>query len=131
MGLNDKENNKKKAAENRTGQRAQEKLAMKKGRPCMQAVRQLASRREFLSGAVAAGIARVLVTSRTASAAAECALLQLSPGVRVGTGTIRNADDAAARAVALAEEAGNRGTFAVGGLLVDNSGRIIAEAINA
>jgi cytosine deaminase len=97
----------------------------------MQAARQLASRREFLSGAVAAGIAPVLVTSRTASAAAESALLQLSPGVRVGTGTIRNADDAAARAVALAEEAGNRGTFAVGGLLVDNSGRIIAEAINA
>src|SRR5262249_24066338 len=55
----------------------------------------------------------------------------LSPGVRVGTSTIRNADDAAARAVALAEEAGNNGTFAVGGLLVDNSGRIIAEAINA
>src|SRR5215831_6634775 len=98
---------------------------------CTQATRQLASRREFLGGAVAAGIARVLVTSRTASAAAESALLQLSPGVRVGTSTIRNADDAAARAVALAEEAGNNGTFAVGGLLVDNSGRIIAEAINA
>jgi tRNA(Arg) A34 adenosine deaminase TadA len=58
-------------------------------------------------------------------------MLNLSPGVRAGTGTIRNAEDAAARAVALAEEAGKQETFAVGGLLVDDSGRIIAEATNA
>jgi tRNA(Arg) A34 adenosine deaminase TadA len=58
-------------------------------------------------------------------------MLNLSPGVRAGTGAILNAEDAAARAVALAEEAGKQGTFAVGGLLVDDSGRIIAEATNA
>jgi tRNA(Arg) A34 adenosine deaminase TadA len=57
--------------------------------------------------------------------------LELSPGVRAGTSTIRTAEDAAARAVELAEEAGKRGTFAVGGLLVDESGRVIAEATNA
>ena len=57
--------------------------------------------------------------------------LELSPGVRAGTSTIRTAEDAAARAVALAEEAGKQGTFAVGGLLVDESGRVIAEATNA
>src|SRR5215471_9760702 len=57
--------------------------------------------------------------------------LELSPGVRAGTSTIRTAEDAAARAVALAEEAGKQGTFAVGGFLVDESGRVIAEATNA
>src|SRR5215831_16956714 len=34
--------------------------------------------------------------------------LELSPGVRAGTSTIRTAEDAAARAVALAEEAGKQ-----------------------
>jgi tRNA(Arg) A34 adenosine deaminase TadA len=57
--------------------------------------------------------------------------LELSPGVRAGTSTIRTAEDAAAHAVALAEEAGKQGTFAIGGLLVDDSGRVIAEATNA
>src|SRR5262245_63279498 len=56
--------------------------------------------------------------------------LELSPGVRAGTSTIRTAEEAAARAVALAEEAGKQGTFAVGGLLVDDSGQIVAEATN-
>jgi tRNA(Arg) A34 adenosine deaminase TadA len=55
----------------------------------------------------------------------------ISPGVRPGSGFVRSAEEAAARAVALAEEAGKQGTFAVGGLLVDNSGRIVAEATNA
>jgi hypothetical protein len=57
--------------------------------------------------------------------------LELSPGVRAGTSTIRTAEDAAARAVELAVEAGKQGTFAVGGLLVDESGHVIAEATNA
>ena len=56
--------------------------------------------------------------------------LELSPGVRAGTSTIRTAEDAAARAVELAVEAGKQGTFAVGGLLVDETGHIIAEATN-
>src|SRR5262245_50241031 len=60
-----------------------------------------------------------------------CTPLELSPGVRAGTSTIRTAEDAASRAVALAEEAGKQGTFAIGGLLVDDSGRVIAEATNA
>ena len=57
--------------------------------------------------------------------------LELSPGVRAGTSTIQTADDAAARAVSLAEKAGKQGSFAVGGLLVDEFGRVIAEATNA
>jgi tRNA(Arg) A34 adenosine deaminase TadA len=57
--------------------------------------------------------------------------LELSPGVRAGTSMIRTAEDAAARAVALADAAGKQGTFAIGGLLVDDSGRVIAEATNA
>jgi tRNA(Arg) A34 adenosine deaminase TadA len=57
--------------------------------------------------------------------------LELSPGVRPGTSTIRTAEDAAARAVELAVKAGKQGTFAVGGLLVDETGHIIAEATNA
>jgi tRNA(Arg) A34 adenosine deaminase TadA len=57
--------------------------------------------------------------------------LELSPGVRAGTSTIRTAEDAAARAVELAVEAGKQGTFAVGGLLVDETGHIIAESTNA
>jgi cytosine deaminase len=57
--------------------------------------------------------------------------LNLTPGVRPGSSTLRTAEEAAARTVDLAERAGKQGTFAVGGLLVDNSGRIIAEATNA
>src|SRR5258705_13441344 len=57
--------------------------------------------------------------------------LELSPGVRAGTSTIRTAEDAAARAVALAEEAGKQGSFAGGGLLVDESGRVTPEPTNA
>jgi tRNA(Arg) A34 adenosine deaminase TadA len=55
----------------------------------------------------------------------------ISPGVRPGSGFVRTAEEAAARVVALAEEAGKQGTFAVGGLLVDDSGQIVAEATNA
>src|SRR5262249_2875871 len=111
------------------------------------AARHTSSRREFLGRAIAAGTATsaFLATGIRSSGAQSAtssksgsksgppdpAVLELSPGVRAGTGTIRNADDAAGRTVALAEEAGKQGTFAVGGLLVEDSGRVIAEATNA
>jgi tRNA(Arg) A34 adenosine deaminase TadA len=55
----------------------------------------------------------------------------LSPGVSPAEGRLRHAAEAAERAVALAEAAARRGTFGVGGLLVDRDGRVLAEAMNA
>lgn len=55
----------------------------------------------------------------------------LHPGVLAANGRIGSADDAAARAAALAERAGAAGTFGVGGLLVTKAGEIVAEAVNA
>ena len=101
-------------------------------------------RRALLRGAMTTGVASTfLVTpryslvagsARTRSAHHRPPLAEtfdISPGVRPGNGFVRSAEEAAARAVALAEEAGKQGTFAVGGLLVDDSGRIVAEATNA
>jgi len=58
-------------------------------------------------------------------------MLDLTPGVRAGRTTIHTAEEAAAHAVALAEEAARQGAFGVGGFLLDRTGRIIAEAVNA
>lgn len=57
--------------------------------------------------------------------------LPLSPGVHPGAGVVSTAENAAGRAVELAEQASKEGTFGVGGLLVDRSGRVIAQARNA
>jgi len=56
---------------------------------------------------------------------------ELATGVRSAAGSITSADDAALRAATLAESAVLSQTFGVGGLLIDRSGRIWAEALNA
>lgn len=53
------------------------------------------------------------------------------PGVRSAKAVLLGSQDAASRAVALAQQAAASGTFGVGGILADRSGRLIAEAINA
>jgi cytosine deaminase len=55
----------------------------------------------------------------------------LTPGVRPIEGRIETAEAAASRAAELARRAANAGTFGVGGFLMDRSGRILAEAVNA
>src|SRR5262245_26820413 len=94
-----------------------------------------ASRRTFLklAGAATAAAAGGVPTTQaqTGWGLQTGSTPELTPGVRAEPGRIRDAEQAAARAVALAEEAGRRGTFAVGGLLVDDSGQVLAEARNA
>jgi tRNA(Arg) A34 adenosine deaminase TadA len=58
-------------------------------------------------------------------------MFDFTPGVRAGWTTILTADHAAAYAIGLAEEAASRGAFGVGGFLLDRTGRVIAEAVNA
>lgn len=58
-------------------------------------------------------------------------MLQLTPGVVAAGGCIVNAEEAAVQAARLAERAAEAGTFGVGGFLMDRSGRILAEAVNA
>jgi tRNA(Arg) A34 adenosine deaminase TadA len=58
-------------------------------------------------------------------------VLDLTPGVRVGRTTMCTADDAAAHAIGLAEEAAMQGSFGVGGFLLDQAGNVIVEALNA
>ena len=58
-------------------------------------------------------------------------MLNLTPGVRTASASIKGSEDAASRAVALAEESEVCGSFGVGGILVDLEGRLIAEATNA
>lgn len=58
-------------------------------------------------------------------------MFALSPGVSAVSYRIGNAEQAARRVVALAQQATAAGTFGVGGLLMDRSGRVLAEAINA
>jgi cytosine deaminase len=58
-------------------------------------------------------------------------LVELSLGVTPANGTVATADDAARRAVSLAEEAARSETFGIGGLLIDRRGRVIAQAVNA
>ena len=57
--------------------------------------------------------------------------LQLTPGVRRTKGKLTTADQAARLVASLAEEAGRGGTFGIGGALIDRSGTIYAEAVNA
>src|SRR5262249_9633233 len=58
-------------------------------------------------------------------------VLDLTPGVRHGHTTIYSAEAAAMHAISLAEEAVRRGTFGVGGFLLDAKGKVIVEAVNA
>src|SRR5437016_2836842 len=58
-------------------------------------------------------------------------MLDLTPGVRAGRTTILTAEDAAAHAIGLAEQAARQGAFGVGGFLLDRSGHVVAEAVNA
>jgi Cytidine and deoxycytidylate deaminase zinc-binding region len=55
----------------------------------------------------------------------------LTPGVRPIEGRIETAKGAAGRALELAQRAARAGTFGVGGFLMDKSGQILAEAVNA
>jgi tRNA(Arg) A34 adenosine deaminase TadA len=57
--------------------------------------------------------------------------LIIAPGVRQSKATVKAAEDAAGRVAVLAEKAARAGTFGVGGLLVDRTGRVWAEATNA
>src|SRR5262249_26500490 len=57
--------------------------------------------------------------------------LPLSPGVRPGSDAVSTAEEAAGRAVELAEQASKEGTFGGGGLLVDRARRVIAQAKKA
>src|SRR5690242_16208418 len=61
----------------------------------------------------------------------ESIVLDLTPGVRVGRTTMCTADDAAAHAIGLAEEAVMQGSFGVGGFLLDQAGNVIVESLNA
>jgi tRNA(Arg) A34 adenosine deaminase TadA len=54
-----------------------------------------------------------------------------SPGVRPGVGLVHSAEEAAHRAIALAQESSRQKSFGVGGFLMDKRGRILAEATNA
>lgn len=54
-----------------------------------------------------------------------------TPGVSSVSYRICNAEHAARRVVALAKRATAAGTFGVGGILMDRSGHVLAEAINA
>jgi tRNA(Arg) A34 adenosine deaminase TadA len=58
-------------------------------------------------------------------------MADITPGVRMGATKIRSAEEAADRIVVLASQAKAQGTFGVGGLLIDRTGHIIAEATNA
>ena len=53
------------------------------------------------------------------------------PGVRRMFGRIHTAEEAASRAVVLAQIAAKQHTFGIGGILIDKSGNIIAEATNS
>jgi tRNA(Arg) A34 adenosine deaminase TadA len=55
----------------------------------------------------------------------------LSPGAYAAAGFVHNAQTAAERAVELALRAAQNGTFGVGGLLIHDSGTIVAEATNS
>jgi len=57
--------------------------------------------------------------------------LQLTAGVTAARGQTNNAQELAWRAAELAEKAAQAGTFGVGGVLIDRSGRLHAEAVNA
>src|SRR5712691_3178396 len=56
--------------------------------------------------------------------------LDIAPGVEGVDYVLASTNDAALKVIGLAEQAFNAGTFAVGGLLVDRSGRVLAQAVN-
>jgi len=58
-------------------------------------------------------------------------MFTLTPGVIPVSYRICDAEHAARRVVALAKQATAAGTFGVGGFLMDRSGHVLAEAINA
>jgi tRNA(Arg) A34 adenosine deaminase TadA len=55
----------------------------------------------------------------------------LFPGVSAVSGRLSGPEEAAARAAELARQAAASGTFGIGGILTDRSGRVLAEAVNA
>ncbi len=55
----------------------------------------------------------------------------LTPGVTTSSGRISNVEQAALKVVELANKAVAAGTFGVGGFLMDRSGQVLADAVNA
>ncbi len=58
-------------------------------------------------------------------------MLTLTPGICQASYRIVDATHAAQRVVALAQQASSAGTFGVGGFVMDRSGHVLAEAVNA